>query len=354
MGAWAAISQIAGPIINAGLGLALEDHNDRRQLNQERDLSNMQIEQNDKQAAQNEKWALDQWKKTGPVGQMQQLTNAGLNPGLMYSGGAGGGGGTTAQPVNTPQAHAPQGGHEVLDMMQMGMALQLQKAQIDNIKANTEKTQAEIPNVHETGHQIVAQTNVANQQAANIAQATSNAQVEHEILEWEKGIKSAEATVATKTIEERITNAKQTNDQLAGIIKGINLNNSLTEANKPQLIQQARLTTTKMQLDNLLTAADVGKTQAETDQIRNSIQMAIQQNMREWDKMSQENQRIALDRTETQIHQQLADLKVAETIAEGVKDILLGAWSIGPGAQGKLPAPQQKAHNIVGFQNHKR
>lgn len=102
--------------------------------------------------AQNRKNALQDWNRQNaynhPAQQMQRLKEAGLNPNLVYGGGAT----TTAQPVHSPQMQVPNvdlqkipeslGAYQNLETNKLEQqkvqgALALQEAQKKNIDANT-------------------------------------------------------------------------------------------------------------------------------------------------------------------------------------------------------------------------
>lgn len=134
--------QTAGNIIGTGMGLLMEGHNDRRQLEQQQKLQDQQIAGNKEMVDYNMAKQLKMWKDTNYKAQMDEVIRAGLNPNAIF--GHGGGGGITGQAtggVNGGQA--PSGGGEIL--AQQGMMLQrgMMQAQIENLKADTEKKKAE-------------------------------------------------------------------------------------------------------------------------------------------------------------------------------------------------------------------
>lgn len=135
--------QVAQSGIGAGMGLLLGGINDRRQLQQQQDLQNLQIKGSKELTDYQYQKQLEMWKATNFSAQKEQLKMAGLNPGLIY--GMGGAGGTTTGSggAGVSGANAPVGGREVQDAMGMGMQLQLLKAQKDNIEADTANKKAQ-------------------------------------------------------------------------------------------------------------------------------------------------------------------------------------------------------------------
>lgn len=133
-------------LIGVGLGLAMERHNDKRQLAQQGKLQALQIKGQQQMTDYNMSKQYEMWLKTNYGAQMEQLNKAGLNPGLMY--GMSGGGGTTtgAANGNVTGAEAPRGGQEIQTQMgiqMQGMQLALLNAQKQNIEADTQNKQAQ-------------------------------------------------------------------------------------------------------------------------------------------------------------------------------------------------------------------
>ena len=80
-------------LLGAGMGLALENHEDQRQIAQQQKLQDMQISGNIQMQDYNYQKQMEMWNNTNYPAQVQQLGKAGLNPALLY--GKGGGGGAT-------------------------------------------------------------------------------------------------------------------------------------------------------------------------------------------------------------------------------------------------------------------
>lgn len=143
--------QAAGGVLGAGLGLMLEGHNDRRQLEQQRKLAGMQaaaeIQVGKAMGDYNLKNAKDMWEYTGYGGQKRQIEEAGLNSALMY--GMKGGGGITTGPTtgagSITGGNAPTGGGEAIGVMGMGMQIGLMRAQKELLEAQRDAVKSEIP-----------------------------------------------------------------------------------------------------------------------------------------------------------------------------------------------------------------
>lgn len=130
------MSNIIDTIGGTALGLMLQGHNDKRQIEQQKKLGQQQLGLNIQQMAAQKSMDLQMWKDTNYSAQVEEMEKAGINPALLY--GKGGGGGTTIgnSGGNVGGGQAPQGGGEIMGMM-------MQKAQLDLMKAQTEATAAD-------------------------------------------------------------------------------------------------------------------------------------------------------------------------------------------------------------------
>lgn len=162
--------QIGGGIVGAGMGLLLEGHNDRRQLEQERKLQEQQMGFNKQMAEFNYQQQMKMWEATNYKAQMEQLKKAGLNPGLIYGMSGGGGATTAAAPATAPSGGtAPRGGGEAMGMALQGaqsaMQVELLRAQKENIEADTKNKLGDAANKPLVGANISANTELAKIEA---------------------------------------------------------------------------------------------------------------------------------------------------------------------------------------------
>lgn len=243
------------------LGQIFANQNDKRQINQQQKLTNMQLAANKDMSAFNFGQQLDMWNKTNYEAQVQHLENAGLNPALLYA--KGGPGGTTGAPSGgISGASAPAGGHEIMDITQMGLQNQMIQAQIKLTEAQAHKTEAETPNVGLQGQQIQAQTQ-------NILQDTQNKQAQQIGQQIQNEILSLDQTLKTQTLDAQVSTIKNV------------ANKTLQELNI--LKDQAIIADNTWQQNiDLVNAQLAGKllennyTGAKTDQTRQQILQVIQ------------------------------------------------------------------------------
>lgn len=172
-------------IAGQGIQMGATKQNNTKSYNRTRSLMDKQLEQNQQQALFNQKLQMEMWEKTGPMGQMEQLKKAGLNPGLIY--GMGGAGGQTAQAAQAAPVSGggfkgdnPGAGAGASGAI-LGEQLALMTAQRKNIEADTANKQAGAgKQTAETGA-IPTQIEKAKAETANIQQGTIASKVATDI-----------------------------------------------------------------------------------------------------------------------------------------------------------------------------
>lgn len=129
-----AIAAIAGGVINA-----VSSARQNKKTNQ----ANMELAKY--QADYNSKMIDKQNAYNSPASQMARYSDAGLNPDLIYGQGSSGNQSSPASysPPTVDYQHKPFDLPQVIGQFQ---DLKMQQAQIDNVKANTEATRAEVAN----------------------------------------------------------------------------------------------------------------------------------------------------------------------------------------------------------------
>ena len=124
-------------VAGQGLGMILGDYGRARQVEQQEKLTAVQLAAQKEMGKFNAEQQLDLWNKTNSEAQVEHMKKAGLNVGLMY-GGSGGGGATAAAAsgnAGSGTAEAPSAGTAM--GLQIASQLALQKAQKENIEADT-------------------------------------------------------------------------------------------------------------------------------------------------------------------------------------------------------------------------
>lgn len=174
--------QAAAGAVGGGMGIAFGKSADRRAYQLHEKIVKRNEESSKELANYNFMKELEMWEKTNYSAQVEQLKKAGLNPGLLY--GMGGGGGTT---IGSPGPGAATGGggrsSEEAAVAQTVMQLGLQRAQKENIEADTELKQ---------------------QQAGAAGASIPKTEAETRLIEIEQEIKNLELSYGKETFEQRI------------------------------------------------------------------------------------------------------------------------------------------------------
>lgn len=263
MGAFLAPAAIAGYAALAGQGIQTAGaaaRNKKQYFNQKKLMDYSQT-LNQSMALFNNDQQLKMWKETGPVGAMEQLNKAGLNPGLMY--GMGGPGGQTAaatpaQGVGTPSADVENvaGGMGITGQV-IGEQLALLKSQKANIDADTQNKQADAANK-------TADTANKPLQGENIKADTALKQTNNKIAEIDRQIKSDTQIDVT----DQITNtARQATEELQKLVA----ERTLTEEQAVNARQLATQQLLKLQLENDNLQKQLQLTDKQIEQIANAI-----------------------------------------------------------------------------------
>lgn len=219
--------QAGGGALGAVMGLALGGYNDERQRRQQRELQNLQIAGSKELTDYNMKKQLEMWNATNFKEQIRQMKMAGLSPGLIY-GNKGAGGMITGTPGGTPSGgSAPVGGGEIPSMMGMGLNLEMLRAQIANINADTKNKEATTPKI-ET-------------ETKSLAQGISNQKAQEALTKMDTEIKTVELRLKNTTFREQediiIATAAKMKEEL-GILETQNLLDREQRILKTDLLRQ--------------------------------------------------------------------------------------------------------------------
>lgn len=292
---------MAGGALGSVMGLATAKWQDRRQIEQAKKLQEMQIAGSKEMGEFNQGLALEMWDKTNYAAQRQQMEKAGLNVGLMY--GQGGPGGTTQTPTGSVSGQmAASGQGEIAAGAQLGLDMASQKAQIDLMKAQTEKTSVEAAKT------AGVDTQEAESRIKAMAQQTQNAEIQNQILKWDEVMKGIEADILGKTIGAIVQQTKASSDLVVEQVQQAKTQNKITSQTADELIKQAKqesarkaleMSVMKVQMEAL--GAGITRTEAETAKIKQDTQKIVAeigriaaQTKQGWHQLSLQEQEIAI------------------------------------------------------------
>lgn len=251
----------AGQIVGTGLGLLLEGHEDQRQREQQKALTDIQVKGSKELSGFNLSLQKDLWNYTNYENQVKHLKDAGLNPALLYGKGGGGGASASINPGSVSGGSAGQNPGEVGQMaglgLQMASQLSLNSAQAENLRAQADLARAEAEKKRGVD------TALGHSQIEALAAQTSN--------DWAKtkltGLQ-AEATQIQNQINSDIQAKGYVQEKLISEIEEINMrwtnladSHTLFNATKDTMIQIKNQELANMVLNGKLTEAETQKTQ---------------------------------------------------------------------------------------------
>lgn len=275
-------------VIGTGLGLLLGEANDRRQIRQQRELQQLQMEGQKEMGKFNQELAMDLWERTNLKAQREQMEKAGFSPGLMMS--KGGAPGSTNTPTgNVTGANAQQNPGEAAMGLQIGLQAAMQQAQIENIKANTQKTKVD------TAKTAGVDTEEAKGRIAKLGQETQNAAIQAATLEYEKEIAKIESEIKGDSAEHIVRSAAAAADKLEAEANKAGTEANIAKETIDAIVSQAKMDTIEQTIRIAAGRKGLIKTDADTAAVNKGIQQMAQNiaTMRhdirmDWEKWGQE------------------------------------------------------------------
>lgn len=267
-----------------GMGLSL--FNDGRQIRQQQQLQDMQIEGSKEMTDYNMRKQMEIWEKTNYAAQREQMEKANLNAGLMYS--KGGTGGSMA--VNSGQVsggQAPAGGMEIAQ----GLQAMMMQAQIENTKADTEKKKVEA--VKAAG----IDTKVGEATVSSLTQGVDESKAKTDLLKIDKTIREIEAYIKDRTQYTDIGMIEEGYQKLIEETNLIRNNNEITAETKRDKIEQIRTEAANAALAGQLIKAQIGATEAGTEVDKATLTKISTELMQGWADLSLKEKGLKIQET---------------------------------------------------------
>lgn len=257
----------AAAIAGQGIGLLMQDGQDRRQIKQQKKLTDIQIAGNKQLSDYNQKLQMNMWKNTNFSAQLAEAKKAGMSVSALL-GGAGTGGATTGGGASSVGAGSAA---DAASTASVNNGLGMQAAQLALMKAQKENIEADTAN--KTAGAGKANEEITGKAIENeIAGATK--EKEKERITEEANLAFEKATMAT--VERQLQN--QTQQDVRDGIKAEAIGKALT---------------------NRLIEANTGKTYQEIKKIKNDITQKWEEIAQGWEKVHQGWQ--GLDKQQQQI-----------------------------------------------------
>lgn len=288
------------------LGLTLADYNDQRQLRQQEKLQAMQVKGNKELAQYNQQLALDTWNKTNYEEQRRHMERAGLSVGLMYGKGGPGGTATGGSSQSVTGGQAPTGGHEMDKIMDV-LAIAQAKAQIENIKADTEKKGAEKENLGAGTAKTRTETDKLFVDMENIVANTFNTEAQTALNQTLEKIKSLELSRESQTFHQWI---EKVDAELKALTAEANLKTEEAKVSAEKFraeIDLLKVNKRAQEAGIQLTEAETQKVKTMTNLIQQDIELKRKENANFWDNWNLQERQTYVNEQMQRIAKQRAD-----------------------------------------------
>jgi len=253
--------QAASGAVDAGLGLLLEGHNDKRQLRQQDALNKQQLQIDYAKMDAQQRLGLEMWNKTNIGAQKEHIEKAGMNPAMMYAMGGAGGSATTAGGSgggSVSASKAPTGGGEILGM-------QMIQAQRQLIEAQTQKTVAETSKIGGVD------TKLGETQIQSLTQGIQNQKAVERLTQIQGNIAGIEQELKTDSYEDVLNTIRYTWRKTVREIEGLTIGNEINEATKDEKIKMVEGELVGLGLANELKREQIQMTDQQTKKMVQDI-----------------------------------------------------------------------------------
>ena len=251
------------------------------------------------------------WDYTNYENQVKHMKNAGLNVGLM-SGGGGQGGSTNASSGNVQNT----GGGGGIDGMALMLQAQLNKAQIENINADTKKKEVEANKL------AGVDTEVGRAQIANLLQGVENQKAQEVLTQVQTRIGNAEANIKEMSIDNSVRYLKGLADYQEKEVERLTYDNYVSKNTADTKINMANAELVKVYLENALTKAQTDNTIQMTEESKQRI-------LQKWSEVSQGWHNVKSNEIKAQSDKFMAELKAEypgafDVVGKGADSIVNG------------------------------
>lgn len=278
---------IANSVLGAGqqvgnIMMAKKQHERQKELMDIQKMNQMEL---NKQGVEN---SLDLWNRTNYTAQMEHLKKAGLNPSLLY--GKGGQGGTTTG----SSGGSASGGNSPLMQFDISNMLTAQKlkSEIELIKSQTEKTEAEAEKTRGVD------TKLGETQIASLTQGITESESKVELNKIQTTLSNAQKNVAEANVNKLIQETRL-------IMIEADLNRK-TFNDKAKIVSEELL---KIQIEQTLLKSNISKNESEINKWAQDISIA-------WAKVANEIQALKFTEKGLELNGRSLDQKDQQLIID--------------------------------------
>lgn len=306
-------------VVGQGLDLLFGGMNDKRQLEQQRKLQELQIAGSKKLSDYNLEQQMKLWRDTNYSAQIEEMKKAGLSPSLMMSKG-GSSGSTGIVAGGLPSTGNADSG---VSRTAMGLEMSKQIAELKLIEAQAKKTEAEAKN--ESG----VNTDLKNAQIDSLTQGIKNQQAVQELTKTQDRLLKFEAKIKEFTedeILEKIGYETQILKNQSGILRW---EHDITASTAEEKIKIAENELINIGLQGILLKGNINLNNIEARKKAEEINSIIQERVlnlskdqQGWESLSQNDKRLRLEKEANGIKQQIANTMGVQVGLEAIEKLL--------------------------------
>lgn len=325
MGIFGIVAALVGGAINMG-GTALQNKFNKENIKETAELNYMYNEMSAEEAQRREEELYN--SLYSPGAKMKQIQDAGLSPGLFYSGGAAAGTGG----VNAPKGAGASGQHalpvnapELFDINGAMNAAKI-KSEIDLNKAQARKLNTD------ADYTSGVQTDLANAtitqlgaQTKNLEAKTIGEKLDNSYKEVRNFIQDMTSQTQIEQMYYKTENIRTETKHLESLIERVEQDKEFYNSAYPKMIEKIDLENRNIYADTLLKGSQIELNEAQKEGIKAQIEQGWAQVCAEWDRTISYKM-VAREEAEF-IHQQKEyisknfGLKVADTTIKGLINI---------------------------------
>lgn len=287
-GTWMqAAAGAAGSALGIGVQRLGANYDRNQQLKTQQGLTDIQAQAEKDLMEYQQQKQLEMWQKTSYSAQMNEMNKAGINPALLY-GMSGGGSQTVGGTMPSVSGGTAQHVNSGAIGMQAGMQLALLASQKNVLDTQAEKNKAEATKISGTD------TKESQTRIDSLMQGIDNARQQYEIQRLDITLKNIENYEKQSSQEDRLDYIEYQTKIAARQLTLATNEAQLSTETLDNKIKIVALETIGAALKNIQTKTQTTKTESDIQVNKEQLNQWIQNNMREWDKMSQENRKIAV------------------------------------------------------------
>lgn len=247
------------------MSLALQNKQRKQNLADQKELMNLQQQNQMGLNLQGQKLAQENWEYTNAENQVEHYKKAGLNVGLMYGTNGMGGQLSSGSGGSASGGQAQKFETNLDGMGMMAQQMALMQAQKNNIEADTNKKNVEADKLKGVD------TDLTSMQTQNLAQGIENQKAQKKLTEMQTNLTGIEYDLKNATLEDSkniIRNEKIKGDKEIYILENQGV---ITHEEAINKAKEWDLKLTGMGLENALTSEKIGLTREQAKEVTQNI-----------------------------------------------------------------------------------